>query len=194
MSTVVTHLIGKRSLNGSWIIDPPVVTPIIAEKLAALPHSTALVNVRIRPVIASPETQVASEVRTMAGRMIDEVRNTGSVRVVMERGGRLRGSSVHGGHVIQTFEVGKVYQLGVLSALRLLNADPMRYIFEEVDSSGSVEAARPITNTQDAIMRELQEQLRSLTDRLAVAEARALAPQPKKRTLKDALGDADGQE
>lgn len=192
----LTPLIGKRALSGAWIVEPPPVTPAVAEKLNALPSSTRLVRVRIRPGLESGEANIGAEVLNMAGRLINEIRRDGKCRVVVQRGEILRGSNVHGNHNVQTFEVGKTYELPVLAALRLLNADPMRYVFEEVSASGDTTPTAPITSDKDVMLREMQEQLRHLTERLAASEARAAAPRPSsKRTLKDALSDpAEGQE
>lgn len=109
----ITPLIGKRALTGAWIVEPPRITPDIAARLHNLTNSSQTVRVQIRPTITA-DAEIASEVRTMAGRLIDQVRNEGRVRVVMTRGGLLPGSQRHGGHDIQTFDVGKVYDLSLI--------------------------------------------------------------------------------
>jgi hypothetical protein len=190
----LTHLIGKRALTGAWIVEPPPVTPAVAERLDALPRMTGTVRVQIRPQILVPDVSVSSEVRTMAGRLIDEARAKGSVRVIMDRGKVLPGARVHGGHNVQTFEAGRVYEVGALAALRLLNSDPLRYIFEEVGDDGDASLVSTIKNNSDVQLRDLQEQVRALTEQLMAMSARAQVAAPTKRKLKDALGDADGQE
>jgi hypothetical protein len=193
MAPLVTPLIGKRALTGAWIVEPPRVTPDIAARLNALTSSSQTVRVQIRPTITA-DAEIASEVRTMAGRLIDQARNEGCVRVVMQRGGLLPGSQRHGGHDIQTFEVGKVYDLSTTAALRLLNADPQRYIFEEVSANGTAHNT-PIKTNDDVRLRELEEQVRALAEQLTIATAKQAAASTPKRKLKDALGDAaDGQE
>lgn len=193
MAPLITPLIGKRALTGAWIVEPPRVTPDIAARLNALTNSSQTVRVQIRPTIAA-DAEIASEVRTMAGRLIDQARNEGRVRVVMTRGGLLPGSQRHGGHDIQTFEVGKVYDLPVMAALRLLNADPQRYIFEEVSAEGQATASAPIQSSADVRLRELEELVRAQSAQIAALSASNEAASKPKRKLKDALGDADGQE
>lgn len=192
----LSPLIGKRALNGAWIIPPPPVTPEIHERLQRAMQGTASVRVQIRPTVAAPDAAIASEVLAMAARLVDEIRQTGACRVVMSRGGIPEGSRRRSNHDVQTFEVGKVYELSVVAALRVLNSDPYRYLFEEVSASGEARAARPITNNSDVAVQELLEQNRNLLERVLALEAqKASAAIPTtKRNLKAALSDADAQE
>lgn len=192
--TFLTPLIGKRALSNAWIVEPARMTPAVTERLNGALSSTRQISVRVRPALTDPAAFIADEVGRMAGRLIDDARTVGVVRVKMQPGRLDPGSNRHHGHIIESFEVGKTYALSVPAALRLLNCDPYRYIFEEVGDEG--EGTAPAGISPDSVMNEILEANRHLRARLEALESSAAArpAASKKRTLKDTLADAEGEE
>lgn len=182
----ITPLIGKRSLHNSWLVQPPPVGTI-HDKLQAALQSNLTVRVRIREALQDPAADIASEVLTMAGHCISQIRAKGTCRVVLQRGEIDPANNRHKPAIVETYEVGKIYEVSAAAAFRLLNATPYLYIFEEV-LGGSTQQTTRAGGAEASALAELQEQNRHLMERLAALEAaQSTKSTTKKRTLKDTL-------
>lgn len=190
MALRITPLIGKKNLHGSWIIEPP--PPLaIHDKLMEAQQSNLQVRVQIRPSVTAPGTELSAEVATICRDRLQEIRTKGTCTVLLDRGRLDRTSRRHISPQIQTYEAGRVYEVSAPTAFRLLNADPYRYLFEEVDSAAPA-LTSPAPQSESEAVRELREQNKALADALAAINAKLDAKgTTKKRTLKDTLSAAD---
>ena len=189
----ITHLVGKRGLNNAWIVEPPQAAAI-TDKLQEALQSNLTCRVQIRPSLLAPEVHIASEIEAATARCLREIRASKRCTVLMQPGRLDKASRRHINAVTQTYEVGQVYEVAAPAAFRLLNADPYRYVFEEVLDASSQPPARPKQAADASAVAELLEQNRHLMERLAALEVAQQKPTTKKRTLKDSLAaqaDAD---
>lgn len=191
MALRITPLIGKKNLHGSWTVEPP--PPLaIHDKLEEARQSNGQVLVQIRPSIREAATEISSEVATICRDRLHEIRTKGTCTVLLDRGRLDRTSRRHLNPIIQTYEAGRVYEVSATTAFRLLNADPYRYLFEEVDSGAPAVTTSASPQSESEAVRELREQNKALADALAAINAKLDAKgTTKKRTLKDTLSAAD---
>lgn len=186
----IQHLIGKRALNNTWIIEPPPVGSV-HEQLSNAQQSNLTCRVRIRPSITAPDANISSEVQTIAGRCIDEIRSKGTCRVTIQPGRLDKASRRHINPNVQTFEADRIYEVSAPVAFRLLNAKPYLYVFEEVQEQGDAPITQLAKPAAASELAEAQETIRHLADRLRALEAAAEAKPKKQRTLKDTLASND---
>ena len=124
---------GKRDLNtGGWEILP---SPNSGEVLSHLESGFEDYLVRIRPEIM--DSNIPEDVRLVLGGYLDKLNKGEDVGVILKYGHPDPTTGKYGKATVKSYKLGEVYSVKVKEALRLLNTDPFRYIFEEAtDESG----------------------------------------------------------
>lgn len=179
----ISHLIGKPSILGGWIIPRPPAGRV-KPQLDAARVSSRTVMVRIRPDF--PDSKPVHEVLVVCERVLKEAREKGEIRVIMDHGPYDTGAKRYRPET-RIFKVGQIYELSTRDAFRVLGARGYMHAFEEVISEDDMQALTPGKPASSTDVNELQEKVRHLEGLVAAMQATQQQKPTKKRTLKDSL-------
>ena len=129
----LTQYTGKRNLNtGGWESLPSANSGVV---LSHLESGFEDYLVRIRPELI--DSNIPEDVKVLLGGYLDKLNKGEEVGVILKHGHPDPTTGKYGKATVKSYKLGEVYSVKVKEALRLLNTDPFRYIFEEVtDDSG----------------------------------------------------------
>ena len=187
----VSHLIGKPSLSGGWIIPRPPGSRH-KQALEEIERTSRMARVRIRP--GFKEAALGNEIRGLASDIQCELAAKGSITAVMNWGNFSAQNKCYYPET-RVFKDGEIYEVSGRDALHLLGSKPHMWAFEEYLDDSELKPLIPETKASAASVNELQEQVRYLTDSLRALQAQQnAAPAKKKRTIKEMQSEADAED